>query len=196
MFERACWEGGTESAMFNRLEEIANEEHPVTPFLGCRLSRALETHNTSDENRFLPTRINWVVQSGAVDYLHLMLVAMRWLMGDEVRFCLSFHDEIRYLVEDQYAYKAALAMHVTNLLTRAFCSSRLGLQDLPMSVAFFSSVEVDSVLRKECTMDCKTPSNPHGLQLGYGIPPGESLNIYDAIEKAGGNDLTKWKSIK
>lgn len=196
MFERASWEGGTESAMFNRLEEIATRDEPITPFLGCRLSRALETHNTSDENRFLPTRINWVVQSGAVDFLHLMLVSMRWLLGDKARFCLSFHDELRYLVEEKYAYQAALAMHITNLLTRSFCSSRLGLKDLPMSVAFFSSVEVDSVLRKECTMDCKTPSNPHGLHLGYGIPPGESLSIYDAIEKAGSSDLSKWKWIK
>ncbi|KAM7351848.1 DNA polymerase gamma, catalytic subunit tam [Cochliomyia hominivorax] len=196
LFERPCWEGGTESAMFNCLEEIATRNEPVTPFLSCRLSRALETHNTSDENRFLPTRINWVVQSGAVDFLHLMLVSMRWLLGDKARFCLSFHDELRYLVEEKFAYQAALAMHITNLLTRSFCSSRLGLNDLPMSVAFFSSVEVDSVLRKECTMDCKTPSNPHGLHLGYGIPSGENLNIYDAIEKAGGNDLTKWKWIK
>ncbi|XP_061402848.1 DNA polymerase subunit gamma-1, mitochondrial [Musca vetustissima] len=198
MFEKARWEGGTESAMFNRLEEIASGEEPITPFLGGRLSRALETSgtSTSDENRFLPTRINWVVQSGAVDFLHLMLVSMRWLLGDKARFCLSFHDECRYLVEEKCAYQAALTMHITNLLTRAFCSSRLGLQDLPMSVAFFSSVEVDTALRKECSMDCVTPSNPHGLKMGYDIPPGESLNIYEAIKKAGGNDLTKWQWIK
>lgn len=123
MFEKARWEGGTESAMFNRLEEIAGSDAPVTPFLGCRLSRALEPQEGTEE-RFLPTRINWVVQSGAVDFLHLMLVSMRWLMGNRVRFCLSFHDEVRYLVEDRYAHRAALAMHVTNLLTRAFCVSR------------------------------------------------------------------------
>lgn len=33
MFEKGKWSGGTESAMFNRLEEIAEMEHPVTPFL-------------------------------------------------------------------------------------------------------------------------------------------------------------------
>ncbi|XP_013105040.2 DNA polymerase subunit gamma-1, mitochondrial [Stomoxys calcitrans] len=196
MFEKPCWEGGTESAMFNRLEEIASREEPVTPFLSCRLSRALETHNTSDENRFLPTRVNWVVQSGAVDFLHIMLVSMRWLLGDKARFCLSFHDECRYLVEEKYAYQAALAMHITNLLTRSFCSSRLGLNDLPMSVAFFSSVEVDTVLRKECNMDCVTPSNPHGLQIGYGIKPGESLSIQEAIKRAECNDLNQWDWIK
>ncbi|XP_021694828.1 DNA polymerase subunit gamma-1, mitochondrial [Aedes aegypti] len=194
MFEKARWEGGTESAMFNRLEEIAGSDAPVTPFLGCRLSRALEPQEGTEE-RFLPTRINWVVQSGAVDFLHLMLVSMRWLMGNRVRFCLSFHDEVRYLVEDRYAHRAALAMHVTNLLTRAFCVSRLGLNDLPQSVAFFSTVEVDTVLRKESHMDCKTPSNPHGLAVGYGIPNGESLNIYQLLEKLGPteSDMTRWE---
>lgn len=117
------WYGGTESAMFNRLEEIADSEQPVTPFLKSRLSRALEP-KSGTEDRFLPTRINWIVQSGAVDFLHLMMVCMRWLMKDKIRFCLSFHDEVRYIVKDEDAYKAALAMHLTNLLVRSFCSSR------------------------------------------------------------------------
>ncbi|KAJ8964907.1 hypothetical protein NQ317_005119 [Molorchus minor] len=179
------WIGGTESAMFNRLEEIANSEMPKTPFLSCRLSRALETKSES-EDRYLPTRVNWVVQSGAADFLHLMLVCMRWILGDKIRFCLSFHDEVRYLVPEQYKYQTALALHVTNLLTRSFCAYRLGLNDLPQSVAFFSSVEVDKVLRKDSKQDCVTPSNPHGLNKGYGIENGEELDIYQAIEKAGG----------
>lgn len=193
MFEKPRWEGGTESAMFNRLEEIAGSESPVTPFLGCRLSRALEPKIGGNEERFLPTRINWVVQSGAVDFLHLMLVSMRWLMGSNIRFCLSFHDEVRYLVKEELAYKAALAMHVTNLLTRSFCSSRIGLHDLPQSVAFFSSVEIDTVLRKESSMDCKTPSNSHGLEAGYGIPKGESLDIYETIKRVGDSDMSQWE---
>ncbi|XP_063697937.1 DNA polymerase subunit gamma-1, mitochondrial [Culicoides brevitarsis] len=192
MFEPPKWEGGTESAMFNRLEEIANEPSPKTPFLGSRLSRALEPANGM-EDRFLPTRINWVVQSGAVDFLHLMLVCMRWLMQDKIKFCLSFHDEVRYLVRDEHKYQAALAMHVTNLLTRAFCASKLGLKDLPQSVAFFSSVEIDKVLRKEATADCKTPSNPDGLEKGYGIPAGETLDIYQTLEKVGNGDISQWK---
>lgn len=185
MFYASRWLGGTESAMFNRLEEIANSKEPRTPFLEGRLSRALEPISMK-EDRYLPTRVNWVVQSGAADFLHLMLVCMNWIMGNKARFCLSFHDEVRYLVPDQCKYRAALALHTTNLLTRAFCSFRLGLHDLPQSVAFFSSVEVDQVLRKESKQDCVTPSNPHGLSKGYGIPNGEALNIYDAIKKANG----------
>uniref|UniRef100_A0A182W543 DNA polymerase subunit gamma-1 n=1 Tax=Anopheles minimus TaxID=112268 RepID=A0A182W543_9DIPT len=186
LFDGPHWIGGTESAMFNRLEEIAGSAEPATPFLNGRLSRALEPqHGTED--RFLPTRINWIVQSGAVDFLHLMLVCMRWLMGGntagQLRFCLSFHDEVRYLVPERYAHHAALALHVTNLLTRAFCVHRVGFRDLPQSVAFFSSVEVDRVLRKEAQHDCRTPSNPHGLRTGYGIPDGESLDIYQTLAR-------------
>lgn len=190
MFKKPKWVGGSESAMFNRLEEIAGNDSPVTPFLNGRLSRALEPANMTDD-RFLPTRVNWVVQSGAVDFLHLMLVSMRWLLKDKARFCLSFHDEVRYIVPEDLKYDAALAMHITNLLTRAFCSIKLGINDLPQSVAFFSSVEVDTVLRKEGHMDCTTPSNPHGLKKGYGIPNGESLNIEECIKKTGGS-ISLW----
>ncbi|XP_074037535.1 DNA polymerase gamma, catalytic subunit tam isoform X1 [Leptinotarsa decemlineata] len=185
MFHQSRWIGGSESAMFNRLEDIANSEAPCTPFLNGRLSRALEPRSQV-EDRYLPTRINWVVQSGAADFLHLMLVCMRWIMKDKARFCLSFHDEVRYMVPDEYRYQVALALHVTNLLTRSFCSYRLGLRDLPQSVAFFSAVEVDKVLRKDSKQDCVTPSNPHGLSKGYGICNGEELNIHEAIKKAGG----------
>jgi len=50
---------------------------------------------------------------------------------------------------------------------------KLGLQDLPQSVAFFSAVDVDQCLRKEVTMNCETPSNPTGMEKKYGIPQGE-----------------------
>lgn len=33
MFTKPIWIGGSESAMFNRLEEIAEGDEPVTPFL-------------------------------------------------------------------------------------------------------------------------------------------------------------------
>lgn len=182
-FERGKWIGGSESAMFNSLEDIAGKEHPATPFLNARLSRALE-EDIEDKN--LPTKINWVVQSSAVDFLHLLLVCMRWLMKDKARLCLTFHDEVRYLVPSKHKYNAALAMHVTNLLVRSFFVSKLNMQDLPMSVAFFTSVEIDSALRKEASQDCTTPSNPQGLQNGYGISNGESLNVWDAISKSKG----------
>jgi len=56
------------------------------------------------------------------------------------------------------------------------------MSDLPQSVAFFSAVDIDTVLRKEVTLDCKTPSNPLGLHKGQGIAQGEALDIYDILK--------------
>jgi len=178
------WDGGTESFMFNCLEEIAMRDCPTTPVLGCRVSRALESRHVKED--FMTSIVNWVVQSSAVDFLHLMLVSMKWLFesyGIRGRVAISIHDDVRFLVKEEDKYKAALALQLTNLFTRSFVSSRLGLPDLPRSVAFFSSVDVDSVLRKEPGMECETPSNPLGLSKGYGIPSGESLDIDQVLQR-------------
>ncbi|NWU34451.1 DPOG1 polymerase, partial [Hylia prasina] len=180
--EQRVWAGGTESEMFNKLESIALSPSPQTPVLGCHISRALEPAMVKGE--FVTSRVNWVVQSSAVDYLHLMLVAMKWLFEEfdiNGRFCISIHDEVRYLVQHRDRYRAALALQITNLLTRSMFAYKLGLQDLPQSVAFFSAVDIDQCLRKEVTMNCVTPSNPMGMEK-YGIPQGEALDIYQIIE--------------
>ena len=177
------WVGGSESHMFNCLEAIARSETPRTPVLGARITRTLEPKFVDDQ--FMTSRVNWVVQSSAVDYLHLMLVSMRWLFEKfdiSGRFCISIHDEVRYLVTTEDRHRAALALQITNLLTRSLFAVRLGFKDLPMSVAFFSSVDIDQVLRKEPNQDCVTPSNSKGLQEGYGIPPGESLDIEKILQ--------------
>ncbi|XP_078007267.1 DNA polymerase subunit gamma-1 isoform X5 [Phascolarctos cinereus] len=183
-----AWAGGTESEMFNKLESIAMSDAPRTPVLGCQISRALEPAVVRGE--FVTSRVNWVVQSSAVDYLHLMLVAMKWLFEEfdiSGRFCISIHDEVRYLVQEKDRYRAALALQITNLLTRCMFAYKLGLNDLPQSVAFFSAVDIDQCLRKEVIMDCKTPSNPTGLERRYGIPPGEALDIYQIIKLTKGS---------
>ena len=61
--------------------------------------------------------------------------------------------------------------------------AKLGLDSLPASTAFFSSVDVDTVLRKEPSADCVTPSNKLGLELGHGIPRGEGLDIWQTLAK-------------
>ncbi|XP_028264401.1 LOW QUALITY PROTEIN: DNA polymerase subunit gamma-1 [Parambassis ranga] len=191
--DKRLWAGGTESDMFNKLESIAHSSQPSTPVLGCRISRALEPKAVKDE--FITSRVNWVVQSSAVDYLHLMLVAMKWLFEEyniDGRFCISIHDEVRYLVRSEDRYRASLALQITNLLTRSVFAHALGLQDLPQSVAFFSAVDIDQCLRKEVNMDCVTPSNPTGLERRYDIPSGEALDIYQIINITKGS-LNKGK---
>lgn len=172
------WSGGTESHMFNKLEQIATSEKPKTPILKCRISRALEPKVVGHD--YMTSRINWVVQSSAVDFLHILLVCMKWLMDKfeiQGRFSISIHDEIRFIIKDEHRYRAALALQFSNLLTRSYFTSTLNLNDLPASIAFFSSIEIDKCLRKNAKDDCKTPSNSLGLSKGYGIPPGDSLDI-------------------
>lgn len=178
------WVGGTESYAFNKLEEIALSQWARTPVLGCRISNALAGVVVGD--RFLPSRINWVVQSSAVDYLHLLLSSMQWLFEKHQikgRFAISIHDEVRYLVEEKDAFKAAWALQVSNLLVRAIFCKHLEMNSLPMDVAFFSGVDIDQVMRKEPNADCVTPTNPQGLKYGYGIENGLSLNMQDLVTK-------------
>jgi DNA polymerase gamma 1 len=68
---------------------------------------------------YLPSRINWVVQSSAVDYLHLLLVSMDWLTevyDIDARFVISIHDEVRYLVKSEDRYRAGLALQVKTMI--------------------------------------------------------------------------------
>lgn len=184
---KSIWFGGSESYTFNKLEDIALTWQAKTPVLGCSVSRALESKVVG--NDYLPSRINWVVQSSAVDYLHLLLTSMQWLMelyNIQGRFVISIHDEVRYLVSEKDAYRAGLALQFANLLVRAMFCSRLNMNSMPLDVAFFSGVDIDKVMRKEPMADCVTPSNPQGLFHGYGIPVGECLTIEDLIAKTGG----------
>lgn len=179
------WDGGTESATFNKLEEIASSAAPRTPVLDCQISQALEPGQDQAKD-FVTSRVNWVVQSSAVDFLHLVLVNMKWLFEEleiDGRFSISIHDEVRYLVREEDRYKAAFALQVSNLLVRAYFAFKLNMKDLPISVAFFSSVDVDKCLRKEVDMDCKSPSNPFGLKEAYNIPYGESLDIQQILKR-------------
>lgn len=89
-----------------------------------------------------------------------------------------------------------------------------------MSIAFFSSVDIDKCLRKEPDLDFVSPSNPNGLAKGYGIKKGlyfvslksftndsffylkigDCLDIYEIIEKTNGSldkeVKSEYKTIK
>ncbi|KAL2131258.1 hypothetical protein VTI74DRAFT_5330 [Chaetomium olivicolor] len=179
LHKRPFWRGGTESFVFNKLEEFAEQERPRTPVLGAGITEALMGRFIS-KGGYLTSRINWAIQSSGVDYLHLLIVAMDYLtrrFNLAARLALTVHDEIRYLVEDRDKYRAAMALQVANLWTRVMFAQQVGIHDLPQSCAFFSAVDIDSVLRKEVDMDCITPSNPTP------IPPGESIDITTLLAK-------------
>jgi DNA polymerase gamma 1 len=50
-----------------------------------------------------------------LQFCSVMLIGRVWLQG---RYVISIHDEVRYLVESQDRYRAALALHIANLLVR------------------------------------------------------------------------------
>ncbi|KAK3902054.1 DNA polymerase family A-domain-containing protein [Staphylotrichum tortipilum] len=178
LYKRPFWRGGTESFVFNKLEDFAEQERPRTPVLGAGITEALRGQYIS-KGGYLTSRINWAIQSSGVDYLHLLIVAMDYLIRRfnlAARLAITVHDEIRYLVRDHDKYRAAMALQVANLWTRAMFAQQVGIHDLPQSCAFFSAVDIDRVLRKEVDMDCITPSNPTP------IPPGECVDISTLLE--------------
>lgn len=173
------WRGGTESFVFNKLEEFAEQEFPRTPVLGAGITEAL-MRKYINRGGFMTSRINWAIQSSGVDYLHLLIVSMDFLIrryNIDARLAISVHDEIRFVVHEKDKYRAAMALQISNVWTRAMFSQQAGINDLPQSCAFFSAVDIDTVLRKEVDMDCITPSQRKA------IPPGESIDILQLLEK-------------
>ncbi|CAG8671440.1 8748_t:CDS:2, partial [Cetraspora pellucida] len=180
---KTFWYGGSESYMFNSLEGIATAEAPRTPVLKCGITDALK-RKVVDEN-YMTSRVNWVIQSSGVDYLHLLLVSMQYLLKKykiDGRFMLSVHDEVRFLVKESDAYRAALALQISNLWTRTMFSYMLGINDLPLSVGFFSAVDIDHVLRKEVEMNCKTLSNNIEIEEGRSITIHELLKYQRSLQ--------------
>ncbi|CAE7032565.1 hypothetical protein PTNB85_04047 [Pyrenophora teres f. teres] len=179
LHERPFWRGGTESFVFNKLEDFAEQERPRTPVLGAAITEALQRRYLS-KGGFMTSRINWAIQSSGVDYLHLLIVSMDYLtrrFNLDCRLSITVHDEIRYLVKEEDKYKAAMALQIANVWTRAMFSQQMGINQLPQSCAYFSAVDIDHVLRKEVDMDCITPSNKDA------IPHGESLDIMALLAK-------------
>lgn len=177
--ERPFWRGGTESFVFNKLEEFADQERPRTPALGAGITEAL-MRRFINKGSFMTSRINWAIQSSGVDYLHLLIIGMDYLIrrfNIKARLAITVHDEIRYLVKDEDKYRAALALQIANVWTRAIFSQQVGIDDLPQSCAYFSAVDIDHVLRKEVNMDCVTPSHPQK------IPHGETLDILQLLDQ-------------
>lgn len=179
LHERAFWRGGTESFVFNKLEDFAEQERPRTPVLGAGITEALMRRYLS-RGGFMTSRINWAIQSSGVDYLHLLIVSMDYLTRRynlNCRLAITVHDEIRYLCKEEDKYRVAMALQIANVWTRAMFSQQMGINELPQSCAYFSAVDIDHVLRKEVDMDCITPSHAEK------IPHGESLDIVALLEK-------------
>eukprot|EP00834_Sanchytrium_tribonematis_P005464 NODE_331_length_9425_cov_0.815355.p2 type:complete len:1110 gc:universal NODE_331_length_9425_cov_0.815355:2118-5447(+) len=171
---RRVWCGGTESLMFNVLDNAAELPEPCTPTLRAVIPDSLLPRNVDRD--FVTTRINWIVQGSGVDYLHMLLVLMNHFIqqsGIDCKFMLSVHDEIRFLCNNDDIYKGALLLQYSNLIVRAFFAESIGVESLPLSCSFFSAIDVDTVLRKEPTISSETFPE---------IPIGKTIDIYDIVK--------------
>lgn len=180
--------GGTESIVFNALEEIAGNPEPRTPVLGAGITDALSVGNLNSNNSYLTSRINWTIQSSGVDYLHLLIMSMDYLTSlykVDTRLLITVHDEVRYLAHEKDKFKVALLLQISNLWTRAMFCEQMNITEVPQSVAFFLEVDVDKYLRKDVNAACVTPSHSEGKS------PGVSLTILQLLEKCGDGDILK-----
>lgn len=180
--------GGIESDTFNFLNLILDESELRTPILNCKLGNGFHPRpkysvgSIKFLNFFKRSITNWVIQSSAVDFLHMLLLNMEWLCQKyniDARFCISIHDEVRYLVKDEDIYRAALALNLSNLMVRAAISQILGICQIPSTTAFFSQVDIDTILRKEVNETVICSDN---LKIESGV----ALTYNEVYEKANG----------
>ena len=158
------YEGGSDSGCYNYMEGIAlRSKCPTLPCLGTKISTALRPSAVGED--FHTGRINWSIQASGAEMLAVILTATHWLARRfkiPAQFILSIHDEMWFMVPERYAESFCVMFQMAHLYSWARFQASVGIADVPLSRAFFSSVAIDERLRKsvhECTT---TPSNPSG----------------------------------
>ena len=165
------YEGGSDSGCFNFMEEIAMRTRvPQLPCLGTKISTAMRPAAVGDD--FKTGRVNWTIQSSGAEILSIMLTAVHWLAAEykiPCRFVLSIHDEIWFMTPDRYAEQFAVLFQIAHVYTWSLFHSSVGIPDLPLSRAFFSSVAIDDRIRKSPVEKTVTLSNPDGATEVPGV---------------------------
>jgi DNA polymerase gamma 1 len=165
------YEGGSDSGCFNFMEEIAMRTRvPQLPCLGTKISTAMRPAAVGDD--FKTGRVNWTIQSSGAEILSIILTAVHWLAMEykiPCRFVLSIHDEIWFMTPDKYAEQFAVLFQIAHVYTWSLFHSSVGIPDLPLSRAYFSSVAIDDRIRKSPVEKTVTLSNPDGATEVPGV---------------------------
>lgn len=186
VFSNGVYEGGSDSGAFNLMEDISMRSRvPQLPCLGTKISTAMRPAAVGTD--FKTGRTNWTIQASGAEILSITLTAVAWLAKNykiPYRFIISIHDELHFMTPERYSEQFAVLFQIAHMYTWARFQSAVGIPELPLSRAFFSSVAIDDRLRKspkECT---KTPSNPEGDSEPYGVEYSLSeLSGIGAIDK-------------
>jgi DNA polymerase gamma 1 len=165
------YEGGSDSGCFNFMEEIAMRTRiPTLPCLGTKISTAMRPAAVGDD--FKTGRVNWTIQSSGAEILSIFLTSVHWLAEEykiPCRFIISIHDEIHFMTPEKYAEQFAVMFQIAHVYTWSLFQSSVGIPDLPLSRAFFSSVAIDNRIRKSPKEKTITPSNPGGENEPFGV---------------------------
>jgi DNA polymerase gamma 1 len=182
------YEGGSDSGCFNFMEEIAMRTRvPQLPCLGTKISTAMRPAAVGDD--FKTGRVNWTIQSSGAEILSIMLTAVHWLTEEykiPARFVLSIHDEIWFMTPERYAEQFAVLFQIAHMYTWSLFHSAVGIPELPLSRAYFSSVAIDERLRKSPKEKTVTLSNPGGEAESFGT----EYSMYELAELGAIDKLT------
>lgn len=191
MMRMVTYINGIEAEFFNYVERSCSQSPSILPVLGGKSLKNLTREYCNDS--FITTRSNWIVQSSAVDFLHIFLTVMEYLIqanGIDAQFSLSIHDQIKYISSIEDRYRTALAFQIAHLITRAHFSKACGVYELPLNCAFFSSGKNTKTVQFSTQMtvylveiDCTIRKNVNDSSGTFDrLPAGEELNIHDILE--------------
>jgi DNA polymerase gamma 1 len=174
------FEGGSDSGAFNMMVKVGlKSKVPELPALGTRCSNALRPAVVG--NDFTTARTNYTIQAAGAEMLAVILTAASWVAREykiHAQFAVSIHDEVAFIVPEKQAKLFAACFQMAHVLSWARFHAGCGVNDLPLSRAFFSAVAVDDRLRKSPYESTVTPSNPQGVDE----PNGEEYTINDLAE--------------
>lgn len=168
--------GGSDSNAYNEMARIADLPCPVNPLSKTKMSTAFRPAVVGKD--FHTMRNNWVIQSTGSAMLHAFVTGMEFLSKKHnipAKFCMSVHDSILYLCKEEYADQVAALFQVAHMWCWAWLRYNYDIHELPVSNAWFSSIEVDSIFRKSATYSTVTVSQPKVE------PEGKSYTIKELI---------------
>jgi DNA polymerase gamma 1 len=190
--QTGLFRGGTDSQAYNYMIGNAQSKHNRTVISKSAISRALWADVVKGE--FMPSRCNRVIQSGGVDLLHVFATLLKYFIKKyeiDAYFLISIHDEIWTLVKEEHIEILSEVFQLCHLLAWCLFFKELGLESIPFDYLFFSSLNIDTVLRKEVDYSSvyvdgkkiynglKTPSNPYDeVPEGYNIKPKDMVWKY------------------
>lgn len=154
------FQGGMGSASFNAVAEICGQRRPRTPYGNMALSIPL---SKAGVRAYSTTFRNWAIQaSGSCMTTKLLAVITELCYQWQVpgKLVLTVHDEICFMAREEYGEQLAAIFQLAHILVRADITDCLGLDGIPCNGAWFSSVEIDYVFRKEIGQKAKTPDMP------------------------------------